>query len=234
MKNITALIVNDFKNIFRDDVLKIMFVIPFFLILALHYGLPPLIEMLPVIADYKYLIVTVMCLIIASFPAFLVAFIMLDEKDEGIFVIYKILPVSHTQFFIYRLGFLIFFSWFFSLLVLLLSGPEGMMLWQKFSAALLFALLPPFITLLTVTFARNKVEGVTIMKMLNFLLFLPVAAFFVHSGWEYVFGIIPMYWTYKIIETVNDTGWFLGGLFTGIVLHLLFISFVFRVFIKRV
>lgn len=234
MKNITALIINDFRNIFRDDILKILLFVPLIFIIMLRFGLPPLLVYVPVVSEYKFLIVGALCLLTASFPAFIVSFIMLDEKDEGIFVMYRVIPMSNLKFFIYRMGFQIIFSWCYTLLILFLSGSVDMLVWQKFAASFLFSLLPPVITLLTITFARNKIEGVTLMKLLNFFIFLPVAAFFTDIPWRYIFGIIPVFWSYQIMEIYHSNTMFLAALGIGVALHLLTLRLIFSIFIKKI
>ncbi len=234
MNNLSALIVNDIRNIFRDDILKILLFVPMIFILMLRFGLPLLLDYVPVIEAYKFLIIGALCLVTASFPAFIVSFIMLDEKDEGIFIMFRVLPMSDLKFFFYRMGFQITFSWIYTLLILLLSGSVEMSLWQKISAAFLFSLLPPVITLVTITFARNKIEGVTIMKLLNFIIFLPVAAFFMDVPWKYLFGVIPVYWSYQIVDIYNNNGMFLLSLGIGTALHLLVLRFIFRIFMTRI
>jgi len=72
------------------------------------------------------------------------------------------------------------------------------------------------------------------MKLSNFLLFLPVAAFFIPQGWKFVFGVIPPFWTYMIMETVNDYLFFSLTLVAGICVHLVTISLLFRLFLKKV
>jgi hypothetical protein len=234
MKHLAALIINDFRNIFRDDILKVLFFVPFVFILMLRFGLPVLLEYAPAVSEYRFLITGALCLVTASFPAYIVSFIMLDEKDEGIFIMYKVLPMSDLKLFIYRVGFQIAFSWVYTLLILMLSDSEDMLLWQKISAALLFSLLPPMITLAAVTFARNKIEGVTIMKLLNFIIFLPVAGFFIDIPWKYLFGIIPFFWSYQIMEVYNNIGMFMLSLGIGIIMHLLVLRLIFAMFIRKI
>ncbi len=233
MSKLTVLIINDFRNIFRDQVLTILFVVPFIFIFLLRFGLPPLVNLVPELLDYRFLIISLFCLVTASFPAFIFSFIMLDEKDEGVFIMYKVIPLSSLKFFFYRVAFVICFSWFFSFLILFFSNSVTMKLWQMLSATFLFSLLPPAIVLSTVTFARNKIEGVTIMKFLNFLLFLPVAGFFVQPQWKFAFGIIPVFWSYQVMDTLNNTGLFLFYLSIGIVMHLALLSIIFREFAKK-
>ncbi|MBN2609920.1 MAG: hypothetical protein JXB00_00015 [Bacteroidales bacterium] len=233
IKTIVSLIVNDFRNIFRDDILKVLLFVPVMMILLIRFGLPALVNLLPELQEYCFLIVALFGLVIASFPAFIISFIMLDEKDEGIFIMYKVLPMSDVKFFIYRLGFLICFSFFYSILLLVVQMSIILNWWQVVLAALLFSFLPPAITLLTVTFARNKIEGVTLMKFLNFILFLPVAGFFVPVPWKFIFGVIPVFWSFRVLEVMGQNTTFLLSFAIGTLLHGLLLWLIFRIFIKR-
>jgi len=51
-----------------------------------------------------------------------------------------------------------------------------------------------------VSFARNKIEGATWMKGLNFIIFLPVLSYFIQGPYEYILGILPVYWIFKMFE----------------------------------
>ena len=234
MKNLSAFVYYDFKNIFRDPILKLLLFVPVLIILLMRFGLPALVNAVPVIADYQFLILTLFGLIIASFPAFIISFVMLDEKDEGIFIYYKVLPMSNVKFFFYRLGFIILFAWFYSFVLIIVQKSVIMSFWEMFLSAFLFALLPPIITLITVTFSHNKIEGVTMMKFLNFILFLPVAAFFIHPPFKFIFGIIPVFWSFRIMETTASAGLFLFGFFAGMLLHFGVLLYMLRIFMKRV
>lgn len=234
MKNLTALITNDFRNIFRDDILKVLLFVPFIMILMLQFGLPVLAKALPEVADYKFLIVAGFCLVIASFPSFIISFIMLDEKDEGIFIMYKVLPLSGIKFFTYRLGFIIIFSWFFSFLLLILQYYSIIPLIKLFFVSLLYSLLPPVLCLSTVSLAKNKIEGMSIMKFLNFIIFIPAVAFFVDMPWKYLFGIIPVFWSYRVLEVAENNFSFIISLIAGLLLHLLGLRLLFVNFLKKV
>jgi hypothetical protein len=85
-----------------------------------------------------------------------------------------------------------------------------------------------------VTFARNKIEGTTILKLLNFIIFLPVAGFFTDIPWKYLFGLIPPFWSYQIIEAYHNIAHFLLFLGVGMAMHLLVLRLIFPMFIKRI
>ena len=85
---------NDLKLILRDKSLLIMFFLPLIIILVCRIGVPELSEYVPAIKEYYWLIVAGLTSVTASTPAFLIGFILLDERDENIHTILKILPLS--------------------------------------------------------------------------------------------------------------------------------------------
>ena len=129
---------NDLRLIFRDPVLYVMFFVPLLLIILLRFGLPPLIQLLPVLAFYKMLILASICLVTSMFPAFIFSFIMLNEKDLEVLAAIRVLPVSSSVFILHRLLFISLFSVFFNLLILSnqTEWPIGKMLLVSISAML--------------------------------------------------------------------------------------------------
>ena len=56
------------------------------------------------------------------------------------------------------------------------------------------ALSAPLVALVLTTAAPNKVAGLAVLKVLNGVNLLPIAAFFPPTPIQYVAGIIPTYW----------------------------------------
>jgi fluoroquinolone transport system permease protein len=191
---------NDLRLIFRDPVLYVMFFVPVLFILLLRFALPPLIGWLPELASYKLVIVASICLVTAIFPAFIFAFIILDEKDLDVLSAIRVLPVPTSFFRGYRLIFITLFAYVFNLLILSLSGqtmwPAGKMLLVSIPVAV----VSPASCLLITAFATNKIVGTTWMKGLNFLFMIPVLTYIFEGPWEFMLGILPYYWIFKIFE----------------------------------
>jgi fluoroquinolone transport system permease protein len=62
----------------------------------------------------------------------------------------------------------------------------------------------PIFALLLVSFPKNKVQAFAAGKLAgNVLLVVPLFAFFVDSGWELAFGILPTYWPLKVYWTLE-------------------------------
>jgi hypothetical protein len=60
--------------------------------------------------------------------------------------------------------------------------------------ALVSGLWAPLLALVLAIAAPNKVAGFAVMKVLNAINLLPVAAFFIPLPFQYVVGILPAYW----------------------------------------
>jgi hypothetical protein len=134
------------------------------------------------------------------FPAFIFTFIMLDEKDLEVLAAIRVLPVSSSMFILYRLLFISLFSFFFNLLILILSNLTGWSIVKMLLVSLPLALVSPASCLMITAFASNKIVGTTWMKGLNFLFMIPVLTYIFDGGWEYILGILPYYWIFKIYD----------------------------------
>ncbi len=68
------------------------------------------------------------------------------------------------------------------------------------------ALAGPAITFLFAGLARDSIEGVVINKLLGLVLILPVAGIaLLPEPWEYVVGILPLYWPVKaLVVGISD------------------------------
>ena len=92
--------------------------------------------------------------------------------------------------------------------------------------SVLIAIEAPIIALILSIFSDNKVEGVALLKSLNFVfLLLPVAALFIPGKWQYIAGIIPTYWPVKaFIEVSSGSTDVLGLILAGVVVHLIYLG----------
>ncbi len=234
MNKIINLTINDFRNIFRDTILTILFFVPVIFIIILRFLLPELLILLPVLNDYVLLFLAVLCSITASFPAYIISFIMLDEKDEDILTVFKVMPISPLTFIFYRLAFITLFAFIFNVVIIYFSGISVFNWWQILLLSLSFATLAPVIALIIITYARNKIEGVTYFKGLNFILMFAIIGYFIQSAWKYVFGIIPVFWTYQSFLVHDSSALFIIFTTIATVLQLFLLMLLYRQFRKRI
>ena len=228
MSKLFALSQLDIRNIFRDQMLIFMFIgAPVLQFLLARFALPLFGQYFPVIQPYYPLILLAIVLQITAGIGFVVASIVLDEKDEEVLTAIRVLPISSHLFLAYRLLFAVGVSFCFGLVMFCFSGLASFNWQAALGMSGLFALIAPLILLSLSVFSANKVEGLAVFKGLNFILFLPIIALFVPTL-KWLFVWIPTHWTFQYLEALNQ-GQSTGIIFLmGIIVHLGFLLLLLR------
>jgi len=228
MKRYFILIKTDLKNIFRDPSLFMILIVPVIITALLYFGWPWLSNQWPIIVQYKPLILGAFCLISAAMPGMAISFVILDEKDENLIQTLHILPISFSLIIRLRMTIIFLFGVIASTMMLLVSGMiSGNELKAPFLAILASA-IAPMSACIPAFMAKNKIEGMTWAKMLNFIMVLPLPAFFIQGNLEYLFGIIPSYWIYKSFMLVDNNHFFIFFWSIGILYHAVLLFFTFK------
>ncbi|QGY43727.1 hypothetical protein GM418_08670 [Maribellus comscasis] len=210
-----------------------MFFLPVIIILVCRVGIAELSQYIPFLTDYYWLIVAGFTSVTASTPAFLVGFILLDERDENIHTVLKILPLPENFILKIRTIFMMVLGFVFSFLILAFNGLVYFTFLNLLTISILFALIPPVLTFSMLALAKNKIEAATIYKALSVVIFLPVVAFFTPDNCEYFFGVIPFFWTYKAIQSAEIFSLFSVSFLAGITTHTALAFFLYRLFQKK-
>ncbi len=234
MSQLQTLIVGDIKQIFRDRTLSTFMFIPVFLILFIRLFVPYLSQAYPMVADYHSYIMMFGGMQTAIMFGFITSFIILDEKDENVLQVIRVLPISPLYFMFYRLSFATLFSAAGAFILIQTAGIAYPGLLNSILLSLQYGLIAPLITLIIATFANNKIEGMAFFKGIDLGLLLPVLAFFVPGIWSYLFAIIPTYWTYTLYEQSLRGSFHIGYFLLGLGVYALMISALFMQFRKRV
>jgi len=213
MVYILRLAINDFKNIIRDKFLVYAAIIyPLMVIVVsqiiVQWIAPSLEDTLPIAGNYQiiFMLCTTMLPLVYGFIA---AFLILDERDEHLLKVLRVMPISRNSYLIYRMLFLSIFSF----IVLLVFPPlSGLVENTQFSylhfipIALLFTLLTPFSALMVSSFATNKVQAFAIFKISGTVFLIPLFLFLLSDSLKYIFAPIPNFWAFIALKEVIATG----------------------------
>lgn len=244
MVNIFKLAVNDFRNIIRDRFfLFAFFFYPVMLILVsriiVHIITPRVADIFQLLAEENFSIIFMFFITIIPFIfSFISAFLILDERDEHLLTVLRVMPISRNSYLIYRMLFMSLFSF----IVLMIFPPlSGLVDGTQFSyisylpVAILFALFTPVSALLVSTFATNKVQAFAIFKIGGTVFLIPIFAFFLNLGnLKYIFSPVPNFWSLLVLDSVIQKGAIdIVPLSVGFVFHIVLIVVLFYIFNKK-
>lgn len=213
MAIVFRLAVNDFKNIIRDTLLiSLAILYPVILVvfsqILVQFIAPNLEETIPLAGNF----IVIFMLFITIIPilyGFIASFLILDEKDEHLLTVLRVMPISRNTYLLYRMMFLTFFSF----IVLMVFPPlSGLLENTQFSyieylpIALLFSLLTPFSAMLVSSFATNKVQAFAIFKISATIYMLPLFTFLITDNLKYIFSPAPNFWGFIALRELLLTG----------------------------
>ncbi len=239
---VLKLAVNDLRNIIRDRMFVFLFfAYPVMLIvisrILVHIIAPRIEDMFPLAGEFS-VVFMFFSIVIPIIYSFLAAFLILDERDEHLLTVLRVMPISRNSYLIYRM----FFLSLFTFIVLLIFPPlSGLVDDTQFSypafipVALLFTLFTPVTALLVSSFATNKVQAFAIFKIGGTVFMLPIFAFFLNLGdLKYIFSPIPNFWSFLALDSVLQNGTpDVVSLGVGFVFHIVLIIILFYIFNKK-
>ena len=235
MVKLMRLMALDFRMILREQMLWFMFwVAPALQFAAVYLVLPILERYFPVLSEYRLLVLLLMTLQVVSSIGGVIAYMLLDEKDEEALTAIRTMPIGVNAFLFYRLFLGTSAAFVFAVLMLAVTNIAHLNLVQVLLGALLFAGTAPLVTLTLASFAQNKVEGLAVYKVVSLALLLPAASFFLGSAFKYLLGVVPVYWTFHFLAAVDAGKTGLLELGLALLTHALAFWGLLRVFRRRV
>ncbi len=232
MNKFATLFINDLKNTRRDPTLLILMCLPVLMLFVIRFGIPFVEQLYPPVEEFSPLLITGFAILTAAFPAFVISFMMLDEQDQNVLTAIRVSPLSNQSYLFGRLLFIIIFGWINATFLLQYNGKLVFQWSESLALALLCVSVSPTIVFCTLLLAKNKIEGVTIMKFANMSILLPVIAQFIDGSLRYIFAIFPAFWVYETSAHIANSSfintWGIG-LLSVIVLNFL----LFKLTMKR-
>lgn len=194
----------DIRGVARDHMLRWMVFIPLITALALRWGVPLLTRRVQatygfdLVPYYPVLLVYFFVLMCPFVFGVLVGFLLLDEKDDHTLAALAVTPLSLSSYLAYRVTIPVALTMGLMFVIFPLANLSRFHPGIILITAIAAAPLAPMFALYLAAQAANKVQGFALMKLSGVVLFAPVLAYFIHSGWEYALGIVPTYWAMKV------------------------------------
>lgn len=232
MRALTAVWASDLRSVVRDRTVGFLLLVPLLLLGFLRVGAPLLARQMPAVADHTVLLVGLFATLAGMFPAFMLAFVMLDERDEGVLAALRVLPVPLGRLLRYRLATVSALSLVYALLLIEGSGLIDRSLLAAVGLAGLCALASPAATLLAVSTASNKIEGLTVFKGLFFVVGLAALGVARDEWWALALMVLPPYWVQRAF-VATGAGELAAAAAAAVALHAALIALAYRRFRDR-
>jgi fluoroquinolone transport system permease protein len=208
---LTAFGRNDIKSIRRDSLLFYVMLMPWIMLLLLRLIMPGLTTWLADAHDFDllpYYPLILSFFFLIEFPVMfgvVMGLMVLDERDDDTLTALRVTPVPMASYATYRVGLAVLLSILHILLLLPLTGMLPLARIPPLLPTIVMGgFLSPVFALALLAFARNKVEGMAVMKGFGILMIGSIAAYFVAPPWQLAFGMLPTYWPIKAFWIVSE------------------------------
>lgn len=201
MKTILAAFRQFVRAIWQDAMLAACVVAPVLLAVLLRYGVPALEGAIAratgathTLTPYYALFDLFLSLMTPLMLCFSGVMVVLEELDDGTAKYLMVTPLRKVGYLTSRIGILTALSVGYNVALLALFSLSGLPLALNLLAALANALVSVSVAMLVLGFAKNKLEGMALVKLSGFFFLGYIAAYFLSQPLAYAAGVLPGYW----------------------------------------
>ena len=151
---------------------------------------------------YADLIISILTLVVPISFGALVAFSILEDRDDNILASVQVTPLSINQFLSFRFIMVFVLTYISTVFVIWFSNIGEIPIKNILSIAFLASFEAPMYGLLINSLSNNKIEGFAVMKGLGTLVIFPIIALFFVDKKELFFSLAPGFWYVKAISSI--------------------------------
>ncbi len=228
----------ELKKWARDSMMFFMLLYPLIFAFLGRFLLPWLTEKYAFnFEPFTDLILVILVLFIPISYGALIAFSLLEDRDDNVFTNIRVTPLSIHYFMGFRLVGVYIICVIATIFVIWFSKVGNIPMKNIISISLLASLEAPISGLLINALARNKIEGFAVMKAGGSIIVFPIVALFFNGAKELFFSFAPGFWSAKVISSLVRGGglyltykqYYFIGLIYMIILNIL----AYGLFLKR-
>ncbi len=191
MSSISALARKDVKSVYRDRFMVMLVFYTWILALAARVAVPLL-----GIPDLGLYLAPTIPPMGAMILGTLMGFALIEEREQGTWLLLRVLPVSGTAVFGYLAATATGLSFLVGLVALWIYG-YPVANWPLLLMMLIVSsLAAPLVMLILGAFAANKIEGMALSKFVSATGMLPAILFIAPLPWQALVFWCPWYWIY--------------------------------------
>lgn len=202
MKQTLKLFQIGLRQIRRDGMLLILLPVPLLVGLIFKFAVPyanaVLEEHFSLLPWYSLIDGMLVCLT-PMFVAMISAFLLLEERDEGIGAYYQITPAADHAYLTARIGIPMGWAFAVTIIITVIFQISGLSLMTILSSSLISALTGIFMAMMVVSIAGNRVEGLAVSKLMGVSFLGLLLVWFVPAPYSYFAAFLPSFWIGAII-----------------------------------
>jgi len=164
---------------------------------------------------------------------FVIGFLLLDERDAGTLKALRVSPLPMRHYLAYRVIGPLLAGTVSTILGYPLAGLSPIGVTTLVAIAIVAGLAAPLLALVLAIAAPNKVAGFAVVKVLNAVNLLPIAAFFIPAPLQYAAGVLPTYWPMRALWSAAGNEPYMGFLAIGTVVGALAVVVAAHLFNRR-
>lgn len=164
------------------------------------------------------------------FAAMISAFLLLEERDEGLSAFYQITPAEGSSYLNARIGLPMIWAFFTTLFVVCVFKISPLSFEVILLSALISSLTGISLAMMVVSIAGNRVEGLALSKLMGISFMGLILIWFIPAPFHYIMAFLPSFWIGKLLMDGADLFSFMFGLISCFT----WIAFFTRRFLNRV
>ncbi len=193
----------DIRILGRDPLLKWIVLLPVGLALLLRVLIPRAEALLGTtgfqLEPYYPLVMGGYLMTAPGIVGMVIGFLLLDERDAQTLKALRVTPLSIRRYLTYRITLPLLVGTGTTLVGYPMIGISPLPFTSLLAIAIVAGLAAPLIALILAAVAPNKVAGFAVVKVLNGINLIPIAAFFLPRPIQYVVGVLPTYWPMRAL-----------------------------------
>ena len=223
------------KQILKDGMLLVLIPAPFLVGLFFKFGIPYINQLL--IQQFSFsitpwygLIDGMLICLTPMFVAMISAFLLLEERDEGVNAFYQITPAEGYSYLYARIGFPMLWAYLVTIVISAVFNISDLSVGVIFLSAIISNLTGIFLAMMVVSLANNRVEGLAFSKLMGISFLGLILIWFIPRSYFFLMAFLPSFWIGKLLMEGADFLSFIGGVLTCSV----WIAIFTRRFIKKI
>lgn len=200
---------NDYRQIIREPIMLLLFILPIFIPVIFKLVLIFLIPFIEnyfgfVIVPYHSYILSLTLVLIPAMLGVVTGFMMLDEKDGKISELMSITPLGKMGYLINRLSFSFIATFIYTIFTYYLLNIYHIPILTLLVISPLLGIYAFVIGSILFILSDDKVKGLTYAKGLNIMMLFSLSDLLDQRWLTILSKIFPPYWITKVIQTPNN------------------------------